>query len=426
MPRVIKKVRLVNPSVRRKSRVSNPAKRKLSPLQKLFFGSKRQRTAVAKTLGSKGRKGNPSWRKSQEFKSLFKLRHPSGKDYTMLQRRKRNKLTSTTRRKKRLPNVGQILAISPLMNPRKRLSKGAKVSKSSQLNRKYRNAVYKGNWSQAAYYDSQSLDRFNDRELRKARQGSDFRDRKENPNSVTMARRKASRKRPYGANFIASGPRRKKRLRYAGKSRKGQYKYILNPRRRKAGAKRRRRYTRKANPTVVIMRRRNPSRRRRTVARATRRRYSRRRNPGFLPKGGMLMKVGGFFGGVLITNMVRNILPMQFRSGVMGILGTGISAWVASKAIRMVTGNAALANSAFFGGQTVTVVTALKEFAPGVAANLPGLGLIASSNSLYPQIPVAGAIGPPYDQAVIRGMIPAAPLRGLPAPNVTTRLMRQR
>lgn len=410
MPRVIKKVRLVNPSVRRKSRVSNPAKRKLSPLQKLFFGSKRQRTAVAKTLGSKGRKGNPSWRKSQEFKSLFKLRHPSGKDYTMLQRRKRNKLTSTTRRKKRLPNVGQILAISPLMNPSWKKTKKRIKSKSPSRRGKFFIS------NKISFLESKKL---------LGHTSSKRKKRKENPNSVTMARRKASRKRPYGANFIASGPRRKKRLRYAGRARKGQYKYILNPRRRKAGAKRRRRYTRKANPTVVIMRRRNPSRRR-TVARATRRRYSRRRNPGFLPKGGMLMKVGGFFGGVLITNMVRNILPMQFRSGVMGILGTGISAWVASKAIRMVTGNAALANSAFFGGQTVTVVTALKEFAPGVAANLPGLGLIASSNSLYPQIPVAGAIGPPYDQAVIRGMIPAAPLRGLPAPNVTTRLMRQR
>ena len=174
-------------------------------------------------------------------------------------------------------------------------------------------------------------------------------------------------------------------------------------------------------------RRRNPSRRRSTRAIGrSRRRYTRRRNPGFLPKGGMILKVGGFFGGILITNMVRNILPMQFRSGVLGILGTGLSAWVASKAIRMVTGNAALANSAFFGGQTVTVVTALKEFAPGIASQLPGLGLVVPSNSLYPQIPVAGAVGPPYNQSVIAGMLPAPAMRGLPAPNVTTRLMRQR
>lgn len=349
---------------------SNPTKRKLSPLQKLFFGSKRQRTAVAKKLG---RKKNPSFRRDKGGNKSIKVHYGTK---NLLRAKKSLKLTSTTRRKKRrLPNVGQILAVTPLMNPRKR--------------------------------------------------------RKVNPKSVTMAKRKASRKRPYGASFIASGPRRRKRLRYAGKAKRGQYKYILNPRRRRKVTRRRKSYARKANPTVVIMRSRrrrtNPSRRRHTTRHHARRRYSRRRNPGFLPKGGMLLKVGGFFSGVLITNMVKGILPAQFRSGVMGILGTGISAWVASKAIRMVTGNAALANAAFFGGQTVTVVSAIKEFAPGVAANLPGLGLIAPSNSLYPQIPSAGAIGPPYDQAVIRGMIPAAvAMRGLPAPNVLTRNMRQR
>lgn len=453
MPKVMKRVRLINPAKRK----ANPKKR-LSPLQKLFFGSKRQRSAVAKTLGR--RKSNPSWKahkKAAKAMGTYKRDSELTKyNRTALAFKKHLGFTSTTRRKKRKPNVGQILAITPLINPsRQGRGRFSTTPEGSIYTSRQKSALKRGNKSQIRWLLESSIERGRkytarkktnpkgrkdspqlsaiNRKVRKAykqnkgnsteksiqytlRSISRYLDRKRkaNPKSVTMAKRKTGRKRVGVNQYGMPALGYRKKLRYAGKAKKGQYKYILNPRKRKA-TRRKKTYARKANPTVVIMRgrQRNPSTRR-------------HRNPGFLPKGGMILKVGGFFGGIFITNMVKNILPMQLRSGVLGILGTGLSAWVASKAIRMATGNAALANSVFFGGQTVTVVTALKEFAPGIASQLPGLGLVVPSNSLYPQIPSAGAIGPPYTQSVIAGMLPAPAMRGLPAPNITTRLMRQR
>ncbi len=99
--------RLVNPGRRR--RRNGIAKKVLSPLQKLFFGSKRQRAAVRK---------NSSIRKSK--KAIKRTMHPShasriavslyGRDGYKKRKRKFN-----TRRRKR--NVGSIITVRTKSNP---------------------------------------------------------------------------------------------------------------------------------------------------------------------------------------------------------------------------------------------------------------------------------------------------------------------
>src|ERR1035437_9434757 len=74
-------------------RLVNPGKRKLSPLQKLFFGSKRQRAAVKRNAGKK-RAGK-----------RFRLGYGS-----MAQLREKV-VSSAKRRKKR--NVGSIITVWP-------------------------------------------------------------------------------------------------------------------------------------------------------------------------------------------------------------------------------------------------------------------------------------------------------------------------
>lgn len=96
MATVSKIRRLTNPGRRR-----NKAKRKLSPLQKLFFGSKRQRASVKKNRGRKRRKvvvSNPPRRKSyrrrrRNVSSIITVRraNPTRRKRRYTKRRKSNR-----------------------------------------------------------------------------------------------------------------------------------------------------------------------------------------------------------------------------------------------------------------------------------------------------------------------------------------------
>ena len=192
MPRVTKRVRLVNPSVRRHKKA----------------------TAVAKKMGV-GRKKNPSWKlhkKVSKAKGNYK-RAAESRFRTALAFKKHLGFTSTTRRKKRLPNVGQILAVTPLMNPRSRSKKfGSKAGFLShwqtKSNRKIRKARKKGNSIQATYYGDTQWVR-------------SYGKRKANPNSVTMAKRKTRRKRVGVNQYGMPALGYRKRLRYAGRAKRG-------------------------------------------------------------------------------------------------------------------------------------------------------------------------------------------------------------
>src|ERR1035437_6578847 len=102
MATISKVRRLTNPGRRRRNGIGGTIKRKLSPLQKMFFGSKRQRAAVARNSGSK----------SKLFKRSLSRQHKAGKRPATEDAQNRYKRqTSTARYRKR--NVGSIITVWP-------------------------------------------------------------------------------------------------------------------------------------------------------------------------------------------------------------------------------------------------------------------------------------------------------------------------
>lgn len=111
MATILKPVRLVNPG---------KTKRRLTARQKLFFGSKRQRAAVARTLGKRKihNPKSPLNRKTRKARSAAQQRYYSRSHAT----RRANRYTfgkspiSGHKSPTRLPNVGEIITIRPLVN----------------------------------------------------------------------------------------------------------------------------------------------------------------------------------------------------------------------------------------------------------------------------------------------------------------------
>lgn len=184
MAQVLKRVRLFNPAKK---------KRKLSPLQKLFFGSKRQRAAVANS--GKARKVKAGRR-------------------------------TPKRRKRRLRNVGEILTISlPGLNPGTRKRRKTKATMPKRRRRTYKRVANSSRrrtrrnygtktgraWSQ--YGNSRRLYRGHIASASEVREAKGTRKRRKNPGTkrrrnYTMARRRRYTRR---RRTVMSNPMRRRR-----------------------------------------------------------------------------------------------------------------------------------------------------------------------------------------------------------------------
>ena len=134
MATVTKLRKLVNPGRRRR----NATKRRLSPLQKLYFGSKRQRAAVTNRGKRKRNAGPNSFRKTKKrMKSYLK---PKARKYLPIRKRKRNVSSIVTvwplghanpgrKRRSRKRNTRKVVVIN----------KGAKMARKRRNRSKIRN-----------------------------------------------------------------------------------------------------------------------------------------------------------------------------------------------------------------------------------------------------------------------------------------------
>jgi hypothetical protein len=175
-------------TVSKSRRLVNPGrKRKLSALQKLFFGSKRQRAAVA-------RKGNPKRRKATYQRATGKRK------------------TVSYRKRKR--NVGHIVTVLPAgLNPGRRKRRFKKNAKNRLVIVNGRSSMAKGSGRVISGYGSTVMNKGRKRMAKR-------RTRRVNSHRVTRRRRR---------NPV-----------YRGRIRRGMYKYSSNPRRRRSYSRRRR------------------------------------------------------------------------------------------------------------------------------------------------------------------------------------------
>lgn len=328
----MKKYRIVNPG-RRKARVGrkttkvartgNPT-RKLSLAQKLHFGTARQRASAKRILGGKHKRRTS--------------------------------------------------------NPRKRLSAGAKVSKSG--NRKIRKASAKKNYVKAMYYDRKHHSRWN------TRAKSIFGGRSSNPAEIITLTNPGS---------YAAGTKRKS---------SSKRKPNLMARRKHTARKttHRRRTVRRSNPGFAVTRRRtrrsNPG-----ISRTRRRRNgysSRRRNPGQLTGG--FNAAFGVIGGAVITNMVTSRLPAGWNTGFMGYAATAVVAVAQGSLAGKVFKNAQLGKNMTIGGLAVLVMKLLGDFMPGFSSPF-GMGVIAPSSFYLPQVNQNNSMTSFVTPAAVAGVI---------------------
>lgn len=132
--------RLVNPGKRKRN---GSLRRKLSPLQKLFFGSKRQRAAVKANRG-KRRKVNAGPRSFRKTKKAMRKR---GSTMSSSKYMKQALRVGRAKRRGRKMNVGSIVTVLPFGNPgkKRRVNKGmAKRRKARKHNVVYRKRVKRG------------------------------------------------------------------------------------------------------------------------------------------------------------------------------------------------------------------------------------------------------------------------------------------
>src|ERR1035437_5005097 len=339
-------------------RLTNPGmfskiKRKLSPLQKMFFGSKRQRAAV-RNSGSK----------SKLFKRSRSRQHKAGKRVATEDVQNRYKRqTSTARYRKR--NVGSIITVWP---------KGH-----SNPGRKYKRRV--------------------------VRRNGGAKNRLVIVNGGKMAKGSGRVISGYGSTVMNRGKRK-----VATKRRRTRRTVIHNRRRRRNSGTRQGRswstYTKRTK-------RRNPGRRvvhhrRRRVAN----RYHRRRNPGMLT--GTAGRVLGVVGGVAVTKVLTGFLAAMFATGFMAYIGIGAIAVIQGKLVAKFAKSEALGNDMMVGGLAYLAAKVLNDFFPSIGAytGMAGMGMIGGNSFYVPQVNRAGSMGnfliPPAISSYVAGAMPVA------------------
>lgn len=338
----------------------------MSPLQKLFFGSKRQRASV------KGNAGRRSFRKMKKAgSSEKKVRFfPVGKKTSgraTLSKMVAGYYRTNAGRKRKKRNVSHIVVVRR-RNPRG-YKKGSFV----------KTGASKSTGKPIGYYKKNP------------------RRRKNNPRKViivNMARRRRTNK-----------ARRHRNVVYRKRIKRGVYQYSSNP-----GRRRRRRH----NPGVRVYRRRRHS--------VGRRHHYRRRNPGMFS--GTAGKVLGVVGGLAVTKLLMGFVPASLNSGVLGYLTTGVVAVAQGKLIGKVAKNAALGEDMMVGGLAYLAAKVLNDFLPSIGGytGISGMGLIGGSSFYVPQVQMGGNMGKFVTPSAVSGAIVAA----APAPSANTGVGRLR
>ena len=337
-------------------RLTNPGmfskvKRKLSPLQKMFFGSKRQRAAVQQNAG------RMSWRKTKKRikQSVGVARFKSGSARI---------LGKPPKHRKR--NVGSIITVWP---------KGH-----SNPGRKYKRRVVRRNG------------------------GAKNRLVIVNPGGK-MSKGSGRVISGYGSTVMNRGKRK-----VATKRRRTRRTVIHNRRRRRNSGTR---VGRSWSTYTKRTKRRNPGRRvvhhrRRRVAN----RYHRRRNPGMLT--GTAGRVLGVVGGVAVTKLLTGFLPAMFATGFMAYIGIGAIAVIQGKLVAKFAKSEALGNDMMVGGLAYLAAKVLNDFFPSIGAytGMAGMGMIGGNSFYVPQVNRAGSMGnfliPPAISSYVAGAMPVA------------------
>ncbi len=334
MATIEKAVRLVNPG---KSR--SPAKRRLTIMQKLHFGSKRQRSAAQATLSRK----NPSFTKGKVSynRKEKKSRTTIQKEYHQRRHFDRKavwyngiRMYKPDKRIK-IPNVGEIITIHPLIN--------SGYTKSSNSRKRKVNKGIK------------------------------------NPMAKTRKRRSIS--------HVAAV----KRARKAARTR-ANHRTRSNP----SPVRRyhRRRATAVANPARRYHRRRkmsNPGRRR-----------SYQRNPG-MGGGMFKSSIGqaiGVIGGAFVTSLgftaVSSMASSFVTPGIMTYLAIGVIAALQGQLIGKLLKNPALGKDMTVGGFVYLALKVAADMFPSVSLGISGgrgMGIIGPSSFWTPQVPMSGSMG---------------------------------
>lgn len=336
-------------AVKRNPGRRNKGKKKLTLLQKLHFGSLRQRASAALMLKGKRRRSNGSLQKKRRYEEGGRGRGYSASS-RYLDRRESERYegrlfpppprgrAENKGRKRRRKNIGEI-----------RVHRFSNPSRSKRRIRK--SMVMKGRSLKFSSYQPVIIRRIKNRKRRK---------------NSSMAR--VSRKR-HLAGLKAARTRRRRGFRVGGR--------------------------RRSNPSVRHYRRRrrsNPGVRHYRRHRVSRRRMGRRRNPSFLS--GMSGQVLGVVGGATVTKFITGMLPASLNTGFVGYISTAVVAFLQGNLIGKVSRNAALGKDMVVGGVTYLVLRIVQDFFPslGGTLGLSGMGLIAPSSFYVPQVNVRGSM----------------------------------
>src|ERR1039458_368957 len=371
MAMISKMRRLTNPGRRRRNGLVSSIKKKLSPLQKMFFGTKRQRAAV-RNSGSK----------SKLFKRSLSRQHKAGKRPATEDAQNRYKRqTSTARYRKR--NVGSIITVWPKgtrSNPGRRKKYVRNEAKNRLVIIKPGAKMAKGSGRVISGYGSTVMNR--------------------------------------GRKRMATRRRRR----------------VVNPRRRRIVNRRRRRNsgTRQGRSWSTYTRRtkkRNPgiTRRRRTSRRRITNRRHYRRNPGMLT--GTMGRVVGVVGGVAVTKLLCGFLPATFTTGFLNYFAIAAVAFAQGKLVSKFAKNEALGNDMMVGGLAYLTAKLLNDFFPSIGSytGMSGMGLIGGSSFYVPQVNRGGSMGqfmiPPAISSYVAGAMPVPANKGVGSMRRTGRLM---
>lgn len=336
-------------SVSKVRKLVNPGKRKLSPLQKLFFGSKRQRAAVrAKNAGKR------SIRKTAKAAQKSAIaRHTPQYGKRVARYIAKGAVRGVKHRYKK--NVSSIVVIRP--NPG---SKRRKYKRTKGLVNYIQHDLPRGVYTRK---------KRNSRKVVVINKGE------------KMARKRHVKRNRYVSRKRRNPSRRHRNMVYRKRIRRGLYQYSSNPGRR--------RRSRTRNVSV--------------------RRYHRRRNPGmFAGTGGRVL---GVIGGVALTKFLSGMVPASFNTGVMSYLATGVIAFAQGKLVGKIAKNESLGNDFLVGGLAFLAAKILNDFFPSIGtyvgiAGGRGMGLIGGSSFYVPQVNRNGSMGSFVVPGAVMGAIP--------------------
>jgi hypothetical protein len=378
MAEIVKKRTMLNPGRRRR--------RRLTPLQKLYFGTKRQRAAVA------GRR---------KRRRVGRRRNAGG-------------LTRFLRRYQRTPKRKRSTARMRSMYARHqaRVSPGGILRNTTGRRKLFRRKLARGKAYYGQRYGKYAAESPQERykRLGSARRSGNPRRRRRNISSIVTVYpfRNPARRRRRGGYTVAR--RRRRRVR----------RLSLAPIRRRRRSHRRRRH----NPAVSYRRRRYYPRRRRRLGRRVHHRRHYRRNPGML--GSTAQSILGVMGGVALTKTLCTFVPAQFATGIIGYVSTGIIAVGQGKLIAKLFRSPVLGHNFMVGGLAYLVSKMLNDFLPALGG-YGGIGLIGGSSFYNPQVNLNGSMGsfvvPGAVMGAIGAMTPATTTTGVRGLRRTGRLM---